>query len=59
MNDLLRGIVRFIRSEDGPTAVEYAVLLAIIAIAALVSLSQFGDHMNNLYVNIAGGVDVF
>lgn len=59
MNDLLRGIVRFIRSEDGPTTVEYAVLLAVIAIAALVALSQFGDHMNNLYVSITGGVDVF
>jgi len=39
-------------SEDGPTAVEYAVLLAVIIVAAVGGLSLFGVHMNNIYTMI-------
>ena len=59
MNDLRRGIVQFLRSEDGPTAVEYAVLLAVIACGVLVAMGAFGDHMDALYTSLTGGVDVF
>ena len=59
MNDLRRGIVQFLRSEDGPTAVEYAVLLAVIACGVLAAMGAFGDHMYAVYTNIANGADVF
>ena len=59
MSNLRRGIVQFLRSEDGPTAAEYAVLLAIIACGVLVAMGAFGDHMDALYTSISGGVDVF
>jgi pilus assembly protein Flp/PilA len=41
-----------LRSEDGPTSVEYAVLIAVICIAAIGALSSFGVHMDALYTNI-------
>lgn len=45
-------LIRFLRDEDGPTAVEYAVLLAIISGGALVALADFGDRVHEVYVRI-------
>ena len=59
MNGQRRRIIEFLQSDDGPTATEYAVMLAVIAIGALVSMAAFGEHMNNLYTSLAGSVDVF
>ncbi len=39
-------------AEDGPTAVEYGILLAVIVVAAVGGLSLFGVHMNNIYTMI-------
>lgn len=47
---------RFIREEDGPTTVEYATMLGIIAGAALVSMASFGDKMNQIYVRLEGAL---
>lgn len=47
----------FLRSEDGPAATEYAVLLALIGIGVLVTMSSFGDRMNNIYLAISGAVN--
>lgn len=33
---------QFLRSEDGPTATEYAILLALIIVVALISIRAFG-----------------
>ena len=49
----------FARSDDGPTATEYAVLLGLIAVAVIGAMSQFGDHMNALYLSLATTLDVF
>lgn len=38
----LRALVRFLRRDDGPTAVEYAVLLALIVVACLASIAALG-----------------
>jgi len=50
---------RLLRSDDGPTATEYAVLLAVICCTVLGAMSQFGDHMDNLYTIINTTLDVF
>ena len=46
MNSLAREVLRFIRSEDGPTAVEYAVMLALILLVAVASIALFGEATN-------------
>ncbi|MEK6799054.1 MAG: Flp family type IVb pilin [Planctomycetota bacterium] len=43
-------------SEDGPTATEYGVLIAVICVAVVGALSSFGVHMDNLYMGIASTV---
>ena len=47
---------RLVRSEDGPTATEYAVLVALIAIGVLITMSTFGSSMNGIYLSISGAV---
>jgi Flp pilus assembly pilin Flp len=47
----------FLQSESGPTATEYAVLVAIIAIGVLVAMSNFGNSMNGIYLAISGAVN--
>jgi pilus assembly protein Flp/PilA len=45
-----RVAVAFLKKEDGPTAVEYAVILALI-IAVIISVSNIGDTTNSTYAN--------
>jgi Flp pilus assembly pilin Flp len=54
MNALFRKAGLFLRSEDGPTGTEYAILLAMIAMFAIVALSQFGEHVSGLYSVVDG-----
>ena len=58
MRSFSRQCVSFMRSEDGPAATEYAVLLALIAIGVLITMSTFGDSMNGIYLAISTAVSV-
>ena len=49
---------RFLTSEDGPTAVEYAVMLALIVIVCLVSIQTLGTNTNQTFTNISGSLGV-
>jgi pilus assembly protein Flp/PilA len=46
MSQLLHGVKRFLVSEDGPTAVEYAVMLALIIIVCLGAIQAVGTNAN-------------
>jgi pilus assembly protein Flp/PilA len=50
---LLNKVARFLKSEDGPTAVEYAVMLALIVIVCLVSIQAIGTRANATFNQIA------
>lgn len=43
---MLNSIKRFLVSEDGPTAVEYAVMLALIVIVCLTAIQAIGSNAN-------------
>ena len=43
MSDLSKKIVRFLLDEDGPTAVEYAVILLLIFLACLTAITVFAQ----------------
>ncbi|MDC0307680.1 MAG: Flp family type IVb pilin [Planctomycetaceae bacterium] len=42
-------IKQFLSEEDGPTAVEYAVMLALIIAACIVSIGTVGQSLNNTW----------
>jgi pilus assembly protein Flp/PilA len=51
--NFLNHLRRFLTSEDGPTAVEYAVMLALIVIVCLVSIQAIGTNANATFNSIA------
>jgi pilus assembly protein Flp/PilA len=51
--NLLNKVRRFLKSEDGPTAVEYAVMLALIVIVCLVSITAIGNNANQTFDSVA------
>jgi len=54
-------IGRFLREEDGPTAVEYAVMLALIIVVCIAAVTTLGSNSSNTFsnasLNIAAGVN--
>ncbi|HEX5104856.1 MAG TPA: Flp family type IVb pilin [Pirellulaceae bacterium] len=53
MNKLLCNVRSFLVNEDGPTAVEYAVMLALIVVVCLVSIQAIGTNANATFDKIA------
>ena len=41
-------LLNFLRRDDGPTAVEYAVLLALLIIAMVASINLVGDEIRGV-----------
>ncbi len=50
LNQKLR---RFLKSEDGPTAVEYAVMLALIVVVCLGAIQTIGTRANTTFTSVA------
>jgi pilus assembly protein Flp/PilA len=42
----------FLKSEDGPTATEYAVMLALIIIVALGAITGLGTTVDAIFTNV-------
>jgi pilus assembly protein Flp/PilA len=53
MKSFVNTIRRFLVSEDGPTAVEYAVMLALIVIVCLTAISTIGTNANQTFDRVA------
>jgi len=53
MKSLATKVQRFLVSEDGPTAVEYAVMLALIVIVCLTAIRSIGTNANLTFENVA------
>jgi pilus assembly protein Flp/PilA len=43
---------RFLKNEDGPTAVEYAVMLALIIVVCLGAITTLGQNANGTFNNV-------
>ena len=56
MKSLAKKVCRFLVSEDGPTAVEYAVMLALIIIVCLVAISMLGTSARDTFDEVANSI---
>ena len=48
-----RNVVQFLKAEDGPTAVEYAVMLALIIVVCITAITTLGTRANATFTNVA------
>lgn len=59
MTTLCEKIVRFVKSEEGPTAVEYAVMVALIIVVAIGAITTLGTSVSSTFnataTSISGG----
>jgi pilus assembly protein Flp/PilA len=55
---LTRHCVDFLRSEDGPTAVEYAVMLALIIVVCIAAIATLGSNANGTFADVGSAVNV-
>jgi pilus assembly protein Flp/PilA len=46
-------LVNFLKNEDGPTAVEYAVMLALIIVVCITAITALGSNANNTFSYVA------
>jgi pilus assembly protein Flp/PilA len=44
---------RFAQAEDGPTATEYAVMLALIVVVCITAITTMGANANKVFSNTA------
>ena len=56
MKLLAKRVHRFLVSEDGPTAVEYAVMLALIIIVCLTAINSIGTNANQTFTDVANSI---
>lgn len=56
MKMLAKKVKHFLKSEDGPTAVEYAVMLALIVIVCLTAIQAIGTNANTTFNRIANSL---
>ena len=53
LTKLRESVVNFIKKEDGPTAVEYAVMLALIIVVCIAAIRLLGNNASNTFTNVA------
>jgi pilus assembly protein Flp/PilA len=49
MRKFAKSVVNFLKNEDGPTAVEYAVMLALIIVVCITAITALGTNANNTF----------
>jgi pilus assembly protein Flp/PilA len=53
MNHFAMKLKRFLKSEDGPTAVEYAVMLSLIIVVCLTAVTTIGTKSKSTFTNVS------
>jgi pilus assembly protein Flp/PilA len=49
---MVNSVKRFLVSEDGPTATEYAVMLALIIVVCLAAITLLGNKVSTIFSNV-------
>ncbi len=56
MRTLTAHAVAFLKAEDGPTAVEYAVMLALIIVVCIAAVTTLGGNANSTFSFVGGAL---
>jgi pilus assembly protein Flp/PilA len=50
---MLKFFRSFAQNQSGATAIEYGLIAALIAVAAIVAMTQIGDNLEGTFTNVA------
>lgn len=56
MRKFSQALVNFVKREDGPTAVEYAVMLALIIVVCITAITALGSNANKTFTSVSNTV---
>ena len=56
MRQLQQHLVNFLKNEDGPTAVEYAVMLALIIVVCITAITSLGTNANATFGSVSNTI---
>jgi pilus assembly protein Flp/PilA len=56
MRKLTQHLVEFVKREDGPTAVEYAVMLALIIVVCITAITALGTNANKTFGTVGNAI---
>ncbi len=56
MKKLMQKVADFLKREDGPTAVEYAVMLALIIVVCITAITALGSNANKTFTSVGNTI---
>ena len=56
LSRLTQATVNFLKAEDGPTAVEYAVMLALIIVVCIAAITTLGQNANSTFTSVGNTI---
>ena len=56
MRAITKSLVNFVKKEDGPTAVEYAVMLALIIVVCIAAITTLGSNANSTFSFVGSAI---
>ncbi|OLL28064.1 pilus assembly protein [Burkholderia sp. SRS-W-2-2016] len=56
MNKIIAAAARFVRDEDGVTAIEYGLLAGLIALVIIGAVKTLGTNLNSIFTSIGNSV---
>ncbi len=56
MKSICTKLVSFLKNEDGPTAVEYAVMLSLIIVVSIAAITTLGSNANQAFSYVGSNI---
>jgi pilus assembly protein Flp/PilA len=56
MRSLAKKVMSFLKKEDGPTAVEYAVMLSLIIVVCIAAITTLGSNANQTFSFVGSSI---
>ncbi len=53
----MKKLMRYLKDEDGVTAIEYGLIAALIAVVIIVAVGLVGQSLNDIFTVISGELD--
>ncbi|MBB4086389.1 pilus assembly protein Flp/PilA [Sphingomonas carotinifaciens] len=57
LEPVMQALRAFLKNNKGATAIEYGLIAALIAVAAIATMTTLGSNLNKTFSNVASNID--
>ena len=54
---MMNQVRNFVRDESGATMIEYGLIAALVAVAAITALTTMGESISGMFTSVSGKLD--